>query len=93
MLAEVGPGGTGALVGTGDVDLHDEVPVLVCEVLEANVTEDTGIVDEDIDAAKGLDGGVDDLVTILDAVVVGDGLAASGLDLVDDDISSLEKER
>ncbi len=90
LLTEVRPSGTGALVGTGDVDLHNEIPVLVCEVLEADVMEDTGIVDEDIDAAKGVDGGVDDLVAKLDAVVVGNGLAASGLDFVDDDISSLD---
>lgn len=93
LLAEVRPSGTGALVGTGDVDLHDEIPVLVCEVLEADVAEDTSIVDEDIDTSKGLDGGVNDLFAKLDAVVVGNGLAASGLDFVDDDISSLDERK
>jgi len=71
------------------VDLHDEVPVLVLDVLEGDVAQDTGVVEEDIDAAKRLDGRLDDALAVLDAVVVGDGLAASGLDLVDDDISSL----
>lgn len=89
LLAEMGPGGAGALIGALDVDLHDEVPVLVLDVLEGDVAQDTGVVEEDIDAAKRLDGRLDDALAVLDAVVVGDGLAASGLDLVDDDISSL----
>lgn len=89
LLAEVRPGGAGNLVGAGDVDLHDQVPVLVGQVLEADVTEDTGVVDDNVDTAESLDGGVDDLLTELDGVVVGDGLAAGSLDFVDDDISSL----
>ena len=89
LLAEVGPGGAGALVRAADVDLEDEVPVLVLHVLEADVAQDAGVVDEHVDAAEGLDGGLDDLLAVVDAVVVGDGLAAGGLDLVDDDIGSL----
>ena len=73
------------------MDLHDQVPILVLEVLEANVTQDTGVVDEDIDSAKCLDGSLYDGLAILDGIVVGDGLAASSLDLVDDDIGSLER--
>jgi hypothetical protein len=72
------------------VHLDDQVPVLVLEVLEGNVAQDAGVVDEDVDAAKGLDGGLDDALAVLDAVVVGDGLAAGLFDLVDDDISGLE---
>lgn len=84
------PGGTSALVGAGDVNLHNQVPVLVLEVLEGNVAENTGIVDEDVDAAKVADGGLDDALAVLDAVVVGNGLAACLFDLVDDDISGLK---
>lgn len=90
LFSEVGPGGTGNLVGTIDVDLHDEIPVLILEVLETGVTEDTSIVDEDVDAAESLDGSLDNLVTKLDAVVVGDSLATGGLDLVDDNIGCLD---
>lgn len=85
------PGSTSALVGTGDVNLHDQVPVLVLKVLEGNVAKNTGIVDENVDAAKALDGGLDDALAILDAVVVGNGFAACLLDLVDDDISGLKE--
>lgn len=90
MLAEVGPGGAGALVAALDVDLHDQVPVQVLHVLEADVAQDAGVVDEDVDAAESLDGRVDDLVSVLDAVVVGDRLATGSLDLVDYNIGGLE---
>lgn len=89
LLSEVRPGGLGALVGALDVDLDNQVPVLVLDVLEADVTQDAGVVDEDIDATEGLDGGVDDALAVLDRVVVCDSLAAGCLDLVDDDISGL----
>jgi hypothetical protein len=71
------------------VDVVDEVPVLVRHVLEADIAQDTGIVEEDVDSTEGLDGSLDDSVAVLDAVVVGNGLAASGFDLVDDDICGL----
>ncbi len=89
LLAEVRPGGASALVAPLDVNLEDEVPVRVLDVLEAHVTQDAGIVDQDIDATEALDGSLNDLVAVLHAVVVGHGLAAGGFDLVDDDIGGL----
>jgi len=71
---------------------HNQIPVLVLHVLEADITEDTSVVDQDIDAAECLDGGLDDLVAIGDTVVVGNGLAACGFDLVDNNISGLSHE-
>lgn len=73
------------------MDLVNQVPVLVLDVLEADVSQDTSIVDQDINATKRLDGRLDDLLAVLDRVVVGDGLAARGLDLVDNYISSLRR--
>lgn len=86
------PGGLGALVGALDVDFVDKVPVLVGQVLEASVAQDTGIVEQDVDAAEGADGGLDDALAVLNAVVVGDGLAAGLLDLVDYNIGGLKVE-
>jgi len=43
---------------------------------------DSSIVDEDIDSSEGFDCSLDDLLAILDAVVIGDGLATSLYDLV-----------
>jgi hypothetical protein len=73
------------------VDLEDQVPVLVLHVLEADIAQDTGVVDQDVDPAERLDGGVDNLLAVLDAVVVGYCLAACGFDLVDDNICGLEE--
>ena len=69
----------------------DQIPVIVCHVLEADVTEDTGIVKEDIDPAVRFYGGFDDLLAVGDTVVVGYCFAACGFDFVDDDIGSLLK--
>ena len=71
------------------MDRNDEIPILVFHILEGDVAKDTGIIEEDVDAAEVLDGGLDDLVTILDAVVVCYCLAACGFDLIDDGICGL----
>ena len=70
------------------VDSVDQVPILLGHLDEALVTEDTGVVDDDVNTSEGIEGSLDDLVTELNAVVVGNGLAASLLDLVDDQVSS-----
>ena len=71
------------------MDLVNEFPICLLHVLEADITENTGVVDEDIDAPKGIDCGLDDPFAILNGVVVGDCLAACGLDLIDDLVGSL----
>lgn len=71
------------------MDGNNQIPVLVGYVLEADIAEDTSVVKQDVDAAEVLDGGLDDLVSVLDAVVVGNCLAACGLDLFDYDICCL----
>lgn len=66
--------------------VHDGVPQIVVHVGEGLVTEDTGIVDEDINAAKGIDGTLDDGLAILGRSLDADGLAAHLLDLPDDGV-------
>lgn len=73
------------------MDLHDQVPVLIFHVLEANVPKDAGIVDQDIDPPKSLDGRLNDLFPMLDAVIIRSSLAAGSFDLVNDDIGSLSE--
>jgi len=92
LLPEMWPRGSCALVCSLDVYLHHQVPVLVFHVLEADVAQDAGIVDEDVNPAKGLDRGLDDLAAVLDGVVVCDGLAASRCDLLDNLVRGLWKE-
>lgn len=74
------------------MNLEDQVPVLVLDVLEADITQDTGVVDQDIDATECLDGSLDDFVTILDGVVIGNGLSTVLLDLIDYYIGGLDSE-
>lgn len=76
-------------VSTVGVNLVDQIPILVLHVLKADIPEDTSVVNEDIHATKVLDSSVDDGFAVLDAVVVGDGLAPGGFDLVDHNIGSL----
>jgi hypothetical protein len=71
------------------VDPVDQIPVRLLHILEADVSQDTSVVDEDIDAAECVDSCLDDGVSILDWIVVGDRLAASGADLLDDLVCGL----
>jgi hypothetical protein len=89
LLPEVRPRCMRALVCTLNVDVVDEVPVRLLHVLEADIAQDAGIVDEHIDAPKGIDGRLDDGLSILHRVVVGDRFSACGADLVDDLVGGL----
>jgi hypothetical protein len=73
------------------VNAVDEVPVGILHVLEADIAEDTGVVEQNIDTTEVLDGSLDDGLTVLDAVVVGNRLAAGGADLLNNDICGLVK--
>jgi hypothetical protein len=71
------------------VDVVDEVPIRLLHVLEADISQNAGIVDEDINATKGINGRLDDGFSILDRIVVADRLAACGADLFDDFVCGL----
>lgn len=71
------------------MNIDDQVPVLVAQVLEADIPKNTGIVEEDIHTTIGLYGSFDDLLTARDTVVICYRFAASGFDLVDNYIRSL----
>ena len=90
LFSEMGPSSSSTFVRSLDMDGHNQIPVFVRHVLEGDVSQDTSIIKQDIDAAVVLDGRLDDAVAVLDAVVVGYRFAACGLDLVDDDICGLE---
>ena len=91
LLPEMWPRSSCALVCSLDVYLHHQVPVLIFHVLEADIAQNAGIVDEDINSAKGLDRSLDDLVAVLNRVVVRDGLAASRCDLLNNLVCGLRK--
>ena len=71
---------------------EDLVPVLFRDVVEGAVAQDAGVGDDDVDLAEGVERGLDDRLAAfvgVDAVGVGDGFAAGGLDLVDDLVGHL----
>ena len=77
------------LVAAINVDLGDQIPVRILHVLERDIPQNAGIVDEDVHGAKGLDSRLNHLLSNLDGVVVGDGLAALLYDLLDDNVCCL----
>jgi hypothetical protein len=58
-------------------------------VLEANIAENTSVVNENVDAAKGIDGRLDNGLSVLDGVVVSNRFAARAADLLDDLVCGL----
>ena len=58
------------------MNLNDQVPVVVCHVFEADIPQNAGIVEEDVNPPKFLDSRIDDPITILDAVIIRNGLSA-----------------
>lgn len=71
------------------MDLGDKVPVLILQVLEGDISEDTSVVDQHVDRAELLHRSLNDLVTELDRVVVGNGLTTGLPDLLNNDIGGL----
>lgn len=79
------------LVSTVGVNAVDEIPVGILHVLEADIPQDTGVVEQNIDTAEVLDSRLNDGLAVLDAVVVGNRLAAGGADLLNNKVCGLER--
>jgi hypothetical protein len=71
------------------MDVHNEIPVLILHVLEADVPQDASIVNQDVNTSKVLDSRLNDLLAICYAVVVGYGFTACSFDFIDDNVGSL----
>lgn len=69
----------------------DQVPVLILHVLKADIPEDTGIVKQDINTAEVLNSGINDSLSVLNTVVVGNRLTTGGADLLDNEICGLKR--
>src|SRR5690554_3883812 len=78
------PGSMGNLVGTFHMDLVDQIPVGIGHLGKTLVAQDAGVVDDDVHATELVHGALDDLVAIHNAVRVGNGSAAGGLDFFHD---------
>jgi hypothetical protein len=72
--------------------LDDQIPIVISHVLEADITQDAGVINKDVDPAEGPDSRIDDTIAVLYAVVVRDGPPARGANLLNHDIGSLSGE-
>ena len=57
------------------MDPVDQIPVVVRRLCDGPVSQDAGVVDDDVHAAEVVDGRLDDGGAILHGVVVGHGFA------------------
>ncbi len=86
LLAEMRGAGAAHVEGAVEMDVEHVLPVRVAHPVEDRVAQDAGIVDQDVDAAEGVERGLDDRLGVLrlgDRERRGDRLAAGLLDLVD----------
>lgn len=87
-LAPKGPD----LICSPDMHLDDQVPVLVCHILKADIPQYASVIEKHIYPAEVLDGGIDDSVAVFDAVVIGNGIPSHCSYFIDNDIGSLFEE-
>lgn len=72
------------------MNFNNEVPVIILHILKTDVSKNTCIVEQNINATEGLYGCVDNALSVLDAIVVRNRLSSSSLDFIDNNISGLE---
>jgi len=88
-VARQGPGSLGDRVGTLEVNLVHQVPVGLFHLQKAHISQDAGVIDDNVDATKVINGRLDDGLTVLHRVVVGCCLATGLFDFLDHQISGL----
>ena len=75
---------------TIEVHFYYGVPFLRAHVENHPVSEDAGIVDQDIKSAKGVNGGLDDVLTAFSSsygIIVGDRFTTCILNLIHHEVS------
>lgn len=66
------PGSSAAAVSTVNVNLENEIPILILHFLEWDISQNTRIVQKDVDLAEVVNSSLDDFISKLDRVIVGD---------------------
>src|SRR5690554_5853665 len=84
LLLHLVPRSMSDLVGPFHMNLVDQIPVGVGHLGKTLVAQDAGVVHDDIHPAEVIHGALYDLVAIHNAVRVGNGSAAGGLDFFHD---------
>ena len=78
------------LVCPPDVDLDDQVPVIICHVFKADISQNACIVEQHMYASELFDGRVDNPVAVLDTVIICDSFAACCSDLIHHHVCGLQ---
>ena len=69
--------------------VHDQVPVRISHIPEADISQNPGVVNQNINPAEAFNSCLDDLLALVDVVIVGDSFSTTGFDLADDCIGHL----
>jgi hypothetical protein len=70
---------------------NNKIPIFICHVLKANISENTSIVNQNINPPEVRDRRLNDFLAVGYAIVIRNCLAACSSNFVDDDISSLRR--
>lgn len=81
LLQKDGPSSFGYFVGSVEMNRHNLVPLFIGHCSERFVTQDTSIVDDDVNCAEGLHTGFDDSFAILNGMLIAHSLSTSLADL------------
>lgn len=71
------------------MNIRDEIPIGVFDILETDISENASVVDEDVNTTESIDGCLDDLFAVDDVVVVGNGVSTGCFDFLDYQICGL----
>jgi hypothetical protein len=50
---------------------HDEIPIELSHLLEGDISQNTSVVNDNINSAEGIDSGFDDFLSKFNRIVVG----------------------
>lgn len=81
------------LVRSLDMNFDGQIPIGIRHILEADIPQDPGVVDENVYPAEFSYGRLDNPLSILNAVVICYCFAASSSDLVDDNVRCLHRDQ
>lgn len=83
LLQEIRPSSLGGLVCPPEVDSNDLIPHLVLHISKSFVSENSGVVDEDVDPTICIDSSFDNGVAVFGRCLVADCLASALLYFLD----------
>lgn len=58
------------------MDLMDQIPIFIRSLGDRPITEDSSIVDDDVDPPEVVKGSLDEGLTVLDGVIIGNSFSS-----------------